>query len=249
MREELVFELLHGDAGGVDGDRHAGDDGAGVVADRDAEGAQTGLERAVGDGVAAFTDEPLALVGVRGVVGEEHLPHRGLCGGQPLTGLDRDREQARVRGAGRGDGDHLVAVEHADRDVLTDGLAQAVERRLGAGGHALAAEVAGAEAQHAGRDLEVPVDVADVAQAPQGLEHAVGGRPGEAGRGGDLGGRAGGVALVERFEDRERPLDRLDRFPHVCTPVLVADSDVRAWQVASPRVRSPYHDVSQLSIQ
>ena len=97
-------------------------------------------------------------------------------------------------------------------------LAEAVEAGLGAGGEALASEVAGAEAQHPGGDLEATVDVADVAELPQRLQHAVGGGAGEPGGLGDVGRGARRVLLVEGLEDRERPLDRLHRLRHVGTP-------------------------------
>ena len=54
--QELLLELCDRDTHGVDGDRERGDDFAGVVADRDAERAQPGLEQAVGDDVAVGAD-------------------------------------------------------------------------------------------------------------------------------------------------------------------------------------------------
>ena len=127
--------------------------------------------------------------------------------------------------------------------MLAELLADRVERRLGAGGEALAAEVPGAEPQHAGRDLEAAVDVAHVPEPAQRLQHAIGGRAGEPGGLGDVGRRARRVLLVEGLQDRERTLDRLHRCPHERGTVsrsrsARSDREYSARRVATTRTAS-----------
>ena len=185
-----------------------------MVTDRDGERPQPGLEQTVGDDVAVGADLAGVLVVGAGTVGEQDTAERRPGRRQALADLHGDREVARLRRVGGRQRDHFVAVEHADRDVLAELLADRVERGLGAGGETLAAEVAGAEPQHARRDFELAVDVAHVPQPAQRLQHAVGRRAGESGGLGDVGRRTRRVLLVEGLEDRERTLDRLHGCPH-----------------------------------
>ena len=122
----------------------------GAVTHRDADRTEPGFEESVGDDVSVGADGRTGgIVGV-GTVGEEHATERGGVGGQTLSDLDRDGQEARLGRVGGGERDDVVGVERAERDVLADLLAQLIEDRLGPGAETAPAEVPGAQSEDPG---------------------------------------------------------------------------------------------------